>query len=205
MIVADTIGILLAVVGFLLSLQGLWLFCRALWPNKVIASATRCGRNPVKSLLAGVVVTALMMAVTGVAGQVPGPGQALAFVLFSFYVVFSGIGVAGLATHMGQRLSSPADDRRPWAATVRGGVVLELAYVLPIVGWFVILPASVVMGAGAATLALLWPRTARIVTPPPLGTGASSYAPPLPAAGQYANSGHGQAAGGMQQPAEVMR
>lgn len=195
MLMADTVAFLLGVVGFLLSLQGLWLFCRALWPTKVIASATRCGRNPLKSLLAGVVVTLLMMLATVLAGAVPGPGQVLAFGIVSAYVVFSGVGVAGLATHMGQRLSSPADDRRPWAATVRGGVVLELAYVVPIVGWFVILPASVVMGAGAATLALMWPRTARVVPPPNLSGGAPS---------QYANAGHtGSAA--QQQPAEVLR
>ena len=201
MLMADTVAILLAVVGFLLSLQGLWLFCRALWPNKVIASATRCGRNPLKSLLAGVVVTLLMMLGTALAGALGAPGQGLAFAIISAYVVFSGIGVAGLATHMGQRLSSPADDRRPWAATVRGGVVLELAYVVPIVGWFVILPASVVMGAGAATLALLWPRTARVVTPPNL---SGAFAPPLPApSSHYAGSAH--STGGVQQSAEVMR
>jgi hypothetical protein len=202
MLMADTVAILLAVVGFLLSLQGLWLFCRALWPNKVIASATRCGRNPVKSLLAGIVVTLLMMLATVLAGQVPGPGQILAFGIVSLYVVFSGIGVAGLATHMGQRLSSPTDDRRPWAATVRGGVVLELAYVVPIVGWFVILPASVVMGAGAATLALLWPRTARVVTPSNV-SGAAAV-PPLPLQSGYAGSTY-PAASGAQHPAEVLR
>lgn len=198
MIMADWVAIFLAVLGFLLSLQGLWLTCRALWPNKVIASATRCGRNPVKSFLVGVAVTLLMLLGTALAGQLGTQGQVLSFGLISLYVIFSAVGVAGLATHMGQRLSSPADDRRPWAATVRGGVVLSLAYVVPIVGWFVILPASVVMGAGAATLALFWPRTARVVTPPSL---AGAYAPPLPA--QYAGANH--STGSAQHPAEVLR
>ena len=193
MLMADTVAILLAVVGFLLALQGLWLFCRAMWPNKVIAAATRCGRSPIKSFVAGVVVTLLMIVATAVVGQVGQPGQMAAFGIVSLYVIFSGIGVAGLVTHMGQRLSSPTDDRRPWAATVRGGVVLNLVSVLPIVGWFVIFPASIVLGAGAATLALLWPRTARVAVLPPT-TGV--YAPPLPA--PYAQAGY-------QQPAEVSR
>lgn len=201
--VADTIAILLLIVGFLLSLQGLWLFCRALWPTKVIAAATRCGRNPIKSFLAGIGVTLVMMVGTALAGQAGAPGRVLATGLVSLYVVFSGVGVAGLATHMGQRLSSPTDDRRPWAATVRGGVVLELAYVVPVVGWFVILPASVVMGAGAATLALVWPRTARVATTttPPMAGGG--YAPPLPAPAHYAGVGH--AATSPPQQAEVLR
>ncbi|MGH9880312.1 MAG: hypothetical protein ACRD6N_02660, partial [Pyrinomonadaceae bacterium] len=33
--------------------------------------------------------------------------------------------------------------------------VLELTYLLPFLGWFVILPASIVIGSGAATLSLL--------------------------------------------------
>ena len=199
MLMADTVAILLVVVGILLSFQGLWLFCRALWQNKVIASATRCGRNPIKSFVAGVVVSLVMIIVTALAGSLGAPGQVLAFGIVSLYVIFSGIGVAGLATHMGQRLASPADDRRPWAATVRGGVVLNLAYVIPIVGWFVIFPASIVLGAGAATLALLWPRTARVsVTPPPPVVG---YAAPMP--GQYTNAGHGAAQS--HQAAEALR
>lgn len=198
MYTADVMAIVLSVVGFLLSLQGLWLFCRAMWPNKVIASATRCGRNPVKSFIAGVVVTLLMIVATALVGQAGGaPGQVAGFGIVSLYVIFSGIGVAGLVTHMGQRLSSPTDDRRPWASTLRGGIVLNLTYLIPIVGWFVILPASVILGAGAATMALLWPRTARVAVAPSLGAGAG-YAPPLPA--PYGHTGHAP-----QQPAEVLR
>lgn len=198
MTAADVTSIFFAILGFLLSLQGLWLSCRALWPNKVIASATRCGRNPLKSLLAGVIVTLAMIVGSAVVAKAGAPGQVLAFAWVSVYVVFSGVGVAGLATHMGQRLSSPADDRRPWAATVRGGVVLELAYLVPVVGWFVILPASMVLGAGAATLTLLWPRTVRVAaaplptTMPTTAATAGGYAPPLPA--PYAPAGRAQQA-----------
>ena len=197
--VADTVAITLVVLAVLLSFQGLWLFCRALWPSRVIAAATRCGRNPVKSFLAGVVVTVAMLVASGVAGQLGGPGQALSFGIVSLYVIFSGVGVAGLVTHMGHRLTSPADDRRPWAATVRGGVVLELAYLTPLVGQFVILPASVILGAGAATLALLRPHPARVATlPPPLG---SAYGQPSVGAGPYTTG----AAPAHQQPLEVTR
>ena len=168
-----------------------------MWPNKVIASATRCGRNPLKSFAAGSIVTLLMLVGAALIGQAGGaPGGVAAFGLVSLYVIFSGIGVAGLATHVGQRLSSPADDRRPWAATLRGGVVLNLAFLIPLVGWFVVLPACVILGAGAATVAVLWPRTARVTIPPQ--SPAVGYAPPLPAPHTYA--GHAP-----QQPAEVLR
>ena len=59
------------------------------------------------------------------------------------------------AFRIGERLASPADAARPWKATLRGGIVLELSYLLPVLGWFVILPLSIIIGCGAATLSLI--------------------------------------------------
>jgi hypothetical protein len=66
--------------------------------------------------------------------------------------------VAGLVTVVGERLTEPSgdvDSRQPWRATLRGGVALGLASLLPILGWFVILPAAVIIGCGANLLSLL--------------------------------------------------
>jgi hypothetical protein len=38
---------------------------------------------------------------------------------------------------------------------VRGGVVLELAFLFPIVGWFIVLPLALILGAGAAVRVVL--------------------------------------------------
>jgi len=61
---------------------------------------------------------------------------------------------SGFVTMIGERLASPADMGRPWRATVRGGVALELTYLVPIIGWFGVLPASMILGAGAMTMSL---------------------------------------------------
>ena len=66
--------------------------------------------------------------------------------------------MAGLATVVGERLPSPADAQCPWKATIRGGIVLELSYLLPFLGWFVLLPVSIIIGAGATTRALIRSR-----------------------------------------------
>jgi cobalamin synthase len=63
--------------------------------------------------------------------------------------------VAGLATCIGERLASPTDTGRAWQATLRGSIVLVLTYLLPILGWFVIIPASFIVGSGSAVLSLL--------------------------------------------------
>jgi hypothetical protein len=65
------------------------------------------------------------------------------------------VGVAGLATSIGERLASPADTGQAWRATLRGSVVLVLTYLLPVLGWFVIIPASFIVGSGSAVLSIL--------------------------------------------------
>ncbi|MDB5301738.1 MAG: hypothetical protein JWO87_3401 [Phycisphaerales bacterium] len=154
-ITADIWAIGLSIVGFLLSLQGLWLLCRALWPNRVEAAAMRCQRNAIACFFVGAVVAGVTFAVAAVvANRFGTPGQFAGFALAFLFLMFAGIGSSGFVTHIGRRLASPTDAERPWRATVRGGVALELAYLIPILGWLGILPISLVIGAGAATLGL---------------------------------------------------
>ncbi|HWE03839.1 MAG TPA: hypothetical protein VG326_15650 [Tepidisphaeraceae bacterium] len=151
----DVWAIALGIIGLLLSLQGLWLVCRALWPRLVERSAARCELRPVASFFLGLLVSAAALFVgVGAGKRLGAPGQMAGFAILFFYVIYSGIGVAGFVTHIGRRLESPADAVRSWRATVRGGVALQLAYLIPLLGWFGILPISFVVGCGAATMAI---------------------------------------------------
>ena len=173
MLMADVMIWTLGIVGFLLAQQGLWLLCRALWPDRLAAATDRCRQRPVTSFLVGLPVAAAVVAGIAVAGNTLGAaGQAAAFAGFILFWVYANLGTAAFATYLGQRLTSPADLARPWAATVRGGVALELAWLVPIVGWIGLLPASIVMGTGAVTLAMFGRKVSaastEAVAPPPL-------------------------------------
>ena len=66
-------------------------------------------------------------------------------------LVLSGLaGSSGLAAQIGAGLASPADQSQSWRRVLRGGIVLGLTFILPIAGWFLILPISLIMGCGAA-------------------------------------------------------
>ena len=175
MLMADVMLWALAIVGFLLAQQGLWLGCRALWPRRLAAAVERCRARPVVSFLVGLPVTAAVIAGIAIAGNALGAvGQAIAFAGFILFWIYANLGTAAFATYLGERLTSPADLARPWAATVRGGVAMELAWLVPIVGWIGLLPASIVMGSGAVTLAMFrrtrCTRAAEVQVPPPLPT-----------------------------------
>ena len=153
----------------MLAFPGLWLLCRSVWPEAVAAAADRCYKRLWSSFLAGLPITTVMVVLTRVLFNVLGPGGKIAGVgVVCLYMLQAHTGVSGLATSIGRRLASPLDELRPWRSTLRGGVVLELTYLLPLLGWFVILPASMIIGSGAANLGLLSKLKLAPVAPGPV-------------------------------------
>lgn len=157
MLMADTMSIFFVILGMMLALPGLWLLCRGLWPEAVAAAADRCQKGLWSSFIAGLPITIIMVVIAMVLFKVLGPvGKVAGIGVICLYMLQAHTGVSGLVTSIGRRLvAPPLDEQRPWRTTLRGGVALELAYLLPFLGWFVILPVSIVIGSGAANLALL--------------------------------------------------
>ncbi len=156
MLMADTMSIFFVVLGVMLAFPGLWLLCRGLWPETVARSADRCYKGLWSSFFAGLPITVVMFLMSAALFNVlGGAGRIAGIAVICIYLLQAHTGISGLATSIGRRLASPIDEQRPWRATLRGGLVLELAYLLPVLGWFVILPASIIVGSGAANLALL--------------------------------------------------
>ncbi len=160
MLMADALAITLSIVGFLLALNGLWLVCYAMFTPWVERAGERAARQPIRTFFVGAVLSALAILGTVVLAQGPAVMKVLSIGGVCAWLCYAQVGTAGIVTRIGRRLPSPADTDRPWKATLRGGISLSLAYVLPILGWFMILPASWITGAGAASLTL-WKRRAK--------------------------------------------
>ena len=155
MLMADTISIFFVILGMLLAFSGLWLLSRGLWPEAVEAAAERCAKRIWPYFIAGIPLTLVMIVLTRVLFVLGPVGKIAGLGVVCFYILQAHIGVSGLVTAIGRRLPSSLDQHSPWRATLRGGIALELTYLLPIVGWFVVLPASIVIGTGAINVALL--------------------------------------------------
>jgi hypothetical protein len=155
MLMADTITWFLVIVGLLIVFPGLWLLCTGLWPDKVTNCTDLCKQGLLKSFFVGLGITAVTAALVIGLSKAPPIGVPAAIGVVCLYLVYSNIGVAGLATVIGSRLPSPGDIERPWKATIRGGIVLELSCLLPILGWFVIMPIATMIGCGSTTRTLL--------------------------------------------------
>ena len=153
MIMADIMRIFLIVVGFLIVIVSYWLLSEALFPRMVDRSRLRYSRSPFKTVFLGI-VTAAGPVIGGIAMlSAPNPGlKFLGAVILLTAILIGLLGSAGLSRHIGQRLNSPADEAQPWRRVLRGGIVLSLTFVLPLIGWFLILPVTLISGFGAAVL-----------------------------------------------------
>lgn len=171
MLMADTMAIFLVILGLMLALPALWLLCLGLWPNAVTGAADICENGIVKSFALGAPVTGAVVFLAVALGNGLGNiGKISAALLLCVYVLQASIGLSGVATRIGRRVNSPGDDARPWRATLRGAIILELSYLLPILGWFFILPVSLIVGSGASTLSLLNLQNTRALKKKPATT-----------------------------------
>jgi hypothetical protein len=149
MFTADRMANFLMVLGCLLAFPGLWLLSRALWPHTVMRSADICRKGLIKPFIYGFPLTVFVILVIAIfANSMSLVGKGTALILASLYVILAHSGVAGLVTCIGERLTSHSDAGQAWHATLRGGIVLDLAYLLPVVGWFFLLPVSMIIGSG---------------------------------------------------------
>jgi hypothetical protein len=145
-------GIALLIGGFLAALIGFQLLVAAVFPRRADAAVRTLRERPVASAVVGIAAIGAALVVIAVLSQLGGLGKfAGGLIALGLAFPLAG-GLATVSRLVGERMPSPADLGRPWRATLRGGVTCGLAFVVPVVGWFVVLPLAFAMGAGAVAL-----------------------------------------------------
>ena len=170
MIMADVLKIFLIVVGLLIVQVSYWLTAESLFPQIVRRARRGYGAHPLRATLIGALTAAPLVAIgLGLTKAGAAPVKALGFLMVAIAVLGALVGSAGLARRIGAGLPSPTDTERPWRQVLRGGIVLSLTFLLPFVGWFLILPLSLLSGFGTALGAIysLWRERAPQPAPDP--------------------------------------
>jgi Na+/melibiose symporter-like transporter len=155
MIMADVYTVTFSLIGILLSLPALLVAINLLMPKVTQRVQTRLEQTPGRSFVLGVPVTAAFALWIAVTSQLPGVGQAMAFIAAALFMGLGTIGGAGLARLLGDRIRPLARSNSELTSLVRGAVVYELAALVPIVGWFLFIPLAGIMAVGAAAFALV--------------------------------------------------
>ncbi len=155
MLMADTFAIFFSILGGVLGHVALWLVCRGLFPKASKMAGESADRSIVFPLLVGIPMSVVaVVAIVIVSSILGGVGHALAVVATCLFLFYAHIGLSGLVGTVGARLGSADQPASPYAATIKGGTALAMAWVLPFLGWFGLLPLSIVIGAGATTIGI---------------------------------------------------
>ena len=151
-VLAALAGLAIAGAGF----ASVSLILSLLKPEVVERAALRVAARPGRSLATG---SLLVLALTIVAGSLlkgPSPLPRLAGIgAILFGLSLAVLGGAGLAAALARRLRAPAPGSTGISEMLRGVFVLESAALLPIVGWFVVLPSAFLVSIGAGLHAIL--------------------------------------------------
>jgi hypothetical protein len=169
---AVVFAIALFLFGTALTLAAGMLAASGMFPEFTGRSAERL-RRPVRCFFAGVGVVVGVVVFMGLAKNLGELGNLLMLVAGGGAVLAGVAGAAGLVERMAARSGAGVD---AWVARRRAATVLALSWVIPVAGGFVLLPACLLMGLGAAVMSV---RQRRVVEPPPV---PASTLPPVPVA-----------------------
>jgi hypothetical protein len=151
---ADVYKILYILLGFYAVFVSYWLLAAGLFPTLVGRCSASYAQRPWKTLLVGLLTFGPVQLLGWGLAAVPNPAvKIVGTTILLFSVLLGFIGSAGLALRVGEGLKAEIDEKSPWRRNFRGALVLGLSFNLPLLGWFVVLPLSLMSGFGALVLA----------------------------------------------------
>ncbi len=149
----SAIFFILLIIGtaFPAMLTAWWL----LFPSLVARAHSRVEKTPWSAFWLGLI---LMIAVTlpiVILLALPfGPAKFIGWILLGAAFAISTIGAAGIAAHLGARLSKHSSVT-PLNGFICGAVILELAAFLPVIGWLFVWIPLILISLGVTGFALL--------------------------------------------------
>ncbi len=143
--------LLLIGIAFPAMLTALWL----LFPALISRAQTRVDKTPMQTFWMGLVlIVAVTIPIVILLALPFGPAKFFGWILLGASLAISSIGSAGIAAHLGARLSKHTSVT-PLSGFIRGTVILELAAFFPLIGWLFVWIPALIVAFGATGFALL--------------------------------------------------
>jgi hypothetical protein len=150
---ANLIGLTLGVLALGVGLAALLLLCDVVFPNLVARARHNAEHMPLRSLLVGLINLSFfgLLAVAFLSGDEG--ARALGLLVVTVLLSFVAPGLAAVARLVGERLRP--DDPSAVRRLLVGAATLELAALVPLVGWFAVTALVGLLGYGAVVIALV--------------------------------------------------
>ncbi len=148
MLISTVLMWLLIAVAIALALPSVWLVAEAMNPEGAGRRRERAAAGFLRNLLAGLLpaVAAFVLA-AGLLRVARGAAGVFVLAGVGMVLIWALVGAGGLARLVGERLW-PEVAETPRRSTARGGGLLVGCCLLPIFGWFGLLPLLLVTGLG---------------------------------------------------------
>ena len=126
-----------------------------LFPALISRAQHRIEKTPIQTFWMGLTLIIAVTIPIVILFALPfGPAKFIGWILLAASLTLSSIGSAGIAAHLGMRLTRQSNFSA-LSGFIRGSVVLELAVFFPVLGWVFIGPLMLIMAFGATGFALL--------------------------------------------------
>jgi len=144
-----------------LILLGHWVAAAGMFPQATRAFAAEYDRRPIRATLLGLFTYGPLILLLLNSAKIPNELVRLLIVVAGFAaLLIAFIASAGLALRIGRNLCVEAD---PWRQVLRGGVMLALVFITPLLGSFFLLHVGLASGFGVFLLARPWKSKAPVL------------------------------------------
>ncbi|MBI3162934.1 MAG: hypothetical protein HYZ23_10500 [Chloroflexi bacterium] len=138
-------------IAFPAMLAAWWL----LFPALISRAQSRVEKTPMQTFWLGLVIVIAVTLPIVILFALPfGPAKFIGWILLAASLAISSIGSAGVAAHLGARLTSQSG-LSALNGFIRGTIILELTAFFPVLGWFFLWPLLLITAFGATGFALL--------------------------------------------------
>lgn len=153
--IGDSFAIVALLGGICLSAWALIMAVALVFPTKAALGRERLVHKPWASFLIGMLMWASVgvLSIALLASPVP-LAKLLGWIGILGLSAIAAIGSAGLATLASERLRAMAPDSTPYASLTKSTATIVIAGLVPILGWFLIVPFLMFASTGAGVAAL---------------------------------------------------
>jgi hypothetical protein len=161
---ANLVGLTLGILALVVGLAALLLLCDVAFPKLIARASRNAERMPWRSLLVGLINLSFfgLFAVALLSGDEG--ARLLGLLILTVLLSFVALGLAAVARLLGERLRP--HDSSAIRRLLAGALTLELAALVPLVGWFVVTALAGLLGYGAVVIALVRRRATADDRPP---------------------------------------
>jgi hypothetical protein len=155
MTMADVLAVVVALIVIGVGFPALLVLVSLSFPRAVDRAQIHASARPVRAFAQGTLaLVCLVTAASLLASVLAGLGKLLGALLLLGGLSVATVGAAGLARHLAAAYGRQTSSRLPLPDVLVGAALLELAAIVPLVGWFVVLPVTflIVLGSGCAVL-----------------------------------------------------